>query len=533
LFILGIDKWIIGDHGDAWQFIWNFWWVKKAILERRNIFYTDYLFYPHGTHLYFHTLNLAGIFMVFPLLFLIENLILVYNIAVLLTFILSGYFMYLFLHYFLGGDKKRKRIDWTKEIICFLGGCMYAFSPYVVLKALGYFNLLSVQWFPLVLLFTFKILNEKSFKNTFILSVLLVILFFADFHYFYYYFIFAGFYLLFSVTKIKPEGFLNFALAILASSLVLFLVYSPAFSMYKANRSGYVRDYFQTITAYNYFLASPFTMVYKIFPRDLLSLYFLSENYNMLIDSIVYYGIGYLTLLAASVFIQRNKLHKVGFLLALLVFSSMIALGNSTPVSLKMNDLLRGILPFFDLLPVPARHSFLGLLSLVLLTSFFAYNFVIKLKGRVFFLFLLTLIFMIEYFPLNYSSYYHVDTPRAIDELATSNENVSILNIPHMGNTQGMYFQTIHGKKILDGFVSRHDPKSAIILNKLYEAINECNKWQIKKIFEELKTRYIIVNHNYGEDYNFSLNKVFKCLQNWELKETIQNTKIFELFIPD
>jgi hypothetical protein len=29
LFILGIDRVLIGDGGDAYQHVWNFWWVKK------------------------------------------------------------------------------------------------------------------------------------------------------------------------------------------------------------------------------------------------------------------------------------------------------------------------------------------------------------------------------------------------------------------------------------------------------------------------------------------------------------------------
>jgi hypothetical protein len=48
LFILGIDNVLIGDGGDAYHYVWDFWWVKKAILEGKNIFYTDYLFYPYG-----------------------------------------------------------------------------------------------------------------------------------------------------------------------------------------------------------------------------------------------------------------------------------------------------------------------------------------------------------------------------------------------------------------------------------------------------------------------------------------------------
>jgi len=138
----------------------------------------------------------------------VDNLKLIYNISVLLAFILSGYFMYLFLNYFL--DRKGKDASLTKKLVSFLGGCMYAFSPYVVAKALGYFNLLSVEWIPLALLITLKTLENATFKRMFLLSLLLIILFFTDFHYFYYYFFIVLFFLLFNFRKIKPRNFLFF-----------------------------------------------------------------------------------------------------------------------------------------------------------------------------------------------------------------------------------------------------------------------------------------------------------------------------------
>jgi hypothetical protein len=153
--------------------------------------------------LYFHTLNLTGIFSVLPLLFLTENFILIYNIAVLLAFILSGYFMYLFLSYFL---KEKGMVNGSsKKVVCFLGGCMYAFSPYVVSKALGYFNLLSVQWFPLALLLTFTTIRKSTLKKVMLLTIILIALFFADFHYFYYYIIFIVFYVLFNLKKLGQK----------------------------------------------------------------------------------------------------------------------------------------------------------------------------------------------------------------------------------------------------------------------------------------------------------------------------------------
>jgi hypothetical protein len=530
LFILGIDKWVIGDHGDAWQFIWNFWWVKKCIIEGKNIFYTDYLFYPRGTHLYFHTLNLTGIFSVLPLLFLTENFILIYNIAVLLAFILSGYFMYLFLGYFL---KEKGMVNGSsKKVVCFLGGCMYAFSPYVVSKALGYFNLLSVQWFPLALLLTFTTIRKSTFKKVMLLTIILIALFFADFHYFYYYIIFIVFYVLFNLKKIRPKNFIGFLSSIFFTSIILSLIYLPAFSQYRKAKQEYVRDYFQTITIYNYFLPSPFTILYRLFPANFLSFYYLSGNY-MWVDSVVYLGIGYLFLLSILLFYfikeNRKELKDLYFLFGVFLFSILIALGSSSTVSLLLNNLLRKTLPFFDLMPTPARHSFLALFSLILILSYLVSKIAFKFKKKSnLLIFFLVVLFLLEYFPFFYSSYYHVNMPQLIYSLSLSHENFSILNIPHQGNTQGMYLQTIHKKRILDGFVSRCDFDSTEILEKIKNFIVTNNTEKLQNLLKENKVKYIILNYNYLPGYNYDFQKLLEILEVNKLDSTEQ-IEVFEV----
>src|SRR5258708_32056236 len=49
------------DYFDRVQNTWNLWWVKVALLDRHaSPFVTDLLFYPQGTDLYYHTLNLPS-----------------------------------------------------------------------------------------------------------------------------------------------------------------------------------------------------------------------------------------------------------------------------------------------------------------------------------------------------------------------------------------------------------------------------------------------------------------------------------------
>lgn len=144
LFILGFNEWIIGDFGDAWQSIWNIWWVKNSFLKANldKIFYVDYQFYPYGSNLIFHSLSLVTSTIGGLIAILLNNLRATYNILISISFILSGYFMFLLAKYL------------TKDsLISFLTGFAYTFSPYHVSKAIGYLNLSSIQWIPLFFLF--------------------------------------------------------------------------------------------------------------------------------------------------------------------------------------------------------------------------------------------------------------------------------------------------------------------------------------------------------------------------------------------
>ena len=51
-----VDK-IPGPGGDAYQFIWGFWWFKKALLSFCSPYYTPYIFHPTGVNLAFSTVT--------------------------------------------------------------------------------------------------------------------------------------------------------------------------------------------------------------------------------------------------------------------------------------------------------------------------------------------------------------------------------------------------------------------------------------------------------------------------------------------
>jgi hypothetical protein len=132
--------------GDAWQHVWNLWWVKEALLTyHTNPYHTDLLFYPEGANLYFHTLVLTAGLMGIPLQLAGLNLITTYNLILLLSFVIGGYGAYLLCRYL-------TRNDWAS----FVGGAVFAFAPYHMAHMFGHMNLASLQWMPFYVLLLLK-----------------------------------------------------------------------------------------------------------------------------------------------------------------------------------------------------------------------------------------------------------------------------------------------------------------------------------------------------------------------------------------
>jgi hypothetical protein len=138
--------------GDAWQHVWNLWWVKEALLTyQTNPYHTDLLFYPEGANLYFHTLVLTAGLIGIPLQLLGLDLIATYNVILLLSFVIGGYGAYLLCRYL-------TRSDWAS----FVGGAVFAFAPYHMAHLFGHMNLASLQWIPFYVLLLLKVADAPG-----------------------------------------------------------------------------------------------------------------------------------------------------------------------------------------------------------------------------------------------------------------------------------------------------------------------------------------------------------------------------------
>ena len=144
----------LGTHlpygGDAFQTIWDFYWLKNCLTEGSDPFYTNMMFAPEGISLALHDMTWLNSIPSVPLQMVLGNRILVFNILWLLSLSLSGYFMYLYARKHLGDG-----------IPAFAAGCMFTFSTYHLHHGAQLGNM-WIGWLPLFQLYLEESLSDRG-----------------------------------------------------------------------------------------------------------------------------------------------------------------------------------------------------------------------------------------------------------------------------------------------------------------------------------------------------------------------------------
>jgi hypothetical protein len=129
---------------DRDQNLWNLWWVKETVLNWRNPFRTDYIYYPGGVSLYFHTLNPLNGLISIPVQ-LLFGVVVSYNFVVFFSFVMAGLGSYLLLTYLC-----------QNRLAAFVGSLIFVFAPYHIGTLKGLLQLISLEWLPFYVLYLLK-----------------------------------------------------------------------------------------------------------------------------------------------------------------------------------------------------------------------------------------------------------------------------------------------------------------------------------------------------------------------------------------
>ncbi|MCX7671964.1 MAG: hypothetical protein N2439_18070, partial [Anaerolineae bacterium] len=159
---------------DESTFAWNIWYFKHALLDlHTSPLHSELIWYPLGIDLILYTYNFFNALIALPLL-LVGNVPFASNMTLLLATVLSGFGAYLLASYVL-----RTTIRSTPYLIrlaAFLAGVIYAFaSNRAVYAALGHYDMVTTQWLPFYALYLLKTLREPRLRNAFLAGLFLAL----------------------------------------------------------------------------------------------------------------------------------------------------------------------------------------------------------------------------------------------------------------------------------------------------------------------------------------------------------------------
>lgn len=147
---------------DGYLGIWNIWWAARALTTGQDPFVTPLLFFPQGLDLFWQTLSLPQGLLALPIT-LSAGPLPAYNILILLSFVLSGFFAFLFIRYVLGRDEVAGSAEGRAiDLAALVGGAVYAFAPFHMQKVLdAQLEVASLQWLPLWAWATLVLLERR------------------------------------------------------------------------------------------------------------------------------------------------------------------------------------------------------------------------------------------------------------------------------------------------------------------------------------------------------------------------------------
>jgi hypothetical protein len=476
-----------GDAGDGLQNAWNLWWINKTIGEGQNIWFTTYLHFPHGTTLFGHTLSpLNGLIGAVLLKFL--SIVQAYNSIVTLAFIGTG-----LTTFWLCYNLSRSYIG------SLLGGFAFTFSSYHFAHAIGHMNLITLQWVPLFLLAWWLFLKQPTYKYAAytVLALLAVIL--SDFYYLLFSVIAAAIMLLYVLaTKQFPhqekQTWKSIGLLLLLSLLLLAPL--PIAVIY-ANHTDPLLGAHDPIYYGTDLLSTVIPGQMWRFAE--LTKFYWEKNYLGIVEGSVSVSlVGILALL--GVLFRAKKLPKdamvwvwMALIFAALSIGPRLHYMGEIVADIPMPySVAARLFPLFKLAGVPVRMMVMTMLASSVALSLILSKLHTKKPLHILAFTAIALFLFIEAWPTPLPSTRAI-TPKHIAFLRDLPDG-SVYDTAS-SRTYALYFQTIHEKPIVGGYISRVpysvDNKDAALTNSL-------NAQNFKELYDRWGVRYFLAPANYS-----------------------------------
>lgn len=531
---------VIGGFGDNIYFVWLIHWYEKVLIHGEGkLFFNHWMNYPEGWNLSTTDTALASALPGVPFASIFGP-IAGYNIALLITFILSGFFMYLWVH------------SMTKSTAAsIIAGTIFAFLPYRSAHFMaGHLNLSGTHWLPLFFLGFHTLLKsyqELNWKNILLTSFSIAAIGFTSMYYLYMTVLFAGIFgfcfLLFSkFTQLKNKYFyIHAGLTGVLSAPLVFLSLKPFIDL---SRSGVISS--RSIDYVRMYSASPTDFLlpsssHFLFGRLLSP----TLDRSLWMESSLYIGAISLLLAILALFFIK-KIQNRAFLYSAMVVSIIsIVLGmginlhwNNQSLVLQIPAFLQPLLNksetliylpsywLFDRLPFFSSMRALmrfGLFALLFIPTIAAFGFIeiqkkFKYPWKVIFTIVILGLVFFDFYAGTYTNRLSQPQPRPVDIwLADQPQEGSLVQMPFSESVDQaqIYYSIFHQKPFVGGFFNANKP---IQYQRIEPVLNNFPDQDSLNLLNELGVEYIVLNHEAYED----LDEVEKYLTGMGLTKLIE-----------
>jgi hypothetical protein len=459
----------VAGGGDAFFYLWDLWWFKKALLSCSNPYFTTYLFYPSGLSLAYSTITpFNGIISVPLQLFL--DVVAVYNILWMCTFIVAGYGTYLLVLYLT-----------ENHHAAFIAGLIYAFSPYHFAHALGHLSLITIGWIPFFILYLYKTINEDNFKNPLLACFFLLLVGLSDVNYLLYSLVFAVIFFIYSLISHRSSFFhrqclIRISIFWITSGIGILAIVYPLIKEFFSAHTPY-QD-FGSMELYSADVLAYFTpsKLHPLFGKIVDSVY---ENFTSnFVENTIF--IGFFVLFLVIVALVKKRGPQIKFWILALVLFIVLSLGPylhfNGIVNLAIGEsqfkiLLPGIiqtLPIISMAHVPARWDVMVMLSVSVISGYGLDEIFRKYQGMqwrhialnkylsIIFIMVILFEYMVIPYPIT-----NAKIPEYYDIFSKDDQIYAIYEIPDhvsfLSSPINMYYQTRHEKPILSGYTHISD----------------------------------------------------------------------------
>jgi hypothetical protein len=462
--------------GDSYQNIWYMWWYGRALEQgldpaRSNLMYA---LLPDVQVLISSILN--GLLM-WPVIKIFGPLA-SYNFALLLSFPLAGFFTY---------KLALEVMPQKNRLAAFAAGFFFAFSTYHFFRIEGHLGLLTIQWLPFYLWQLFRLRRRPSYLNAGLAGLGFILAALSDLYYLGYFVlpvtvIFLAWYGLEDRKKFWrwKANLQYFTLALVLGAAVSLFFYKFFLNLDTDIRQSVsissqdVRNFSADLLAYflptgqNPLFGSLTGPVYRTF----LSPYPIEEG--------VFPGYILLILGLGGLFFRRLRSNANYFWLVLAGIGFVLSLGPRLHIAGNEFSLplpyrfIYGALPLLGNFRAPDRLAIIVILALAILASFSLAaglarirtlqpaksNGVWKFSSKpVFPILLVAAILGLSLLEtLTFSLPFATDTvqvPQVYREIAAAPGDFKVLELPLDTNSQPLYYQTIHQKRLVGGLATR------------------------------------------------------------------------------